>query len=228
MWRWATTKPCCSISVAPNGRVYVGETGQVEIFDPVGKIEKTWRGGWLGEVTAVRLYGDEIFVAETAARCIGRYDRDLKRVSNIGTNNRTNGFLIPNGVLDFGIDAAGVIHAANPGKHRVERYTREGQLLGHIGRFDGIDPEGFPGCCNPTNMALGQDGLVFVTEKAEPRAKVLDAAGKLVAVLGTQVFDAACKNMAVAVDFRGRAYVADTVRLQILVFEPLREKAESR
>ena len=226
--RWATAKPCCSIRVRGDGRVYVGEAGQAEVFDGAGKLEKAWRGGWLGEVTAVGLHGEEIFVAEAAARCIQRYDRELKHLNDIGKDNRTNGFLIPNGVLDFGVDAAGVIYAANPGKHRVERYTREGQLLGHIGRFDGIDPEGFPGCCNPTNVALGPEGHVFATEKAEPRAKVLDAGGTLMAVLGTTVVDTGCKNMAVTVDFRGRAYVAETVKLRILVFEPVGEKAEAR
>jgi len=217
--RWATAKPGCSIAVAGDGRVLVSEAGQVEIFDGLGQLKDTWRGGWLGEVTAIGLHGSETFVADAAARCIRRYDHELKHLNDIGKDNRTNGFLIPNGVLDFDVDAAGVIHAANPGKHRVERYTREGQLLGHVGQFDGVDPEGFAGCCNPTNMALGQGGQLVVTEKAEARAKVLDASGKLVAVLGTTLFDAGCKNMAVAADFRGRVYVAETVKLRILVFE---------
>lgn len=219
--RWATAKPGCSIGVAGDGRVLVGEAGQVEIFDGSGQLLKTWRGGWLGEVTSVGLHADETFVADAAARCIRRYGRELQHLNDIGKDNQTHGFLIPNGVLDFDVDRAGVIHAANPGKHRVERYSREGQLLGHIGRFDGVDPEGFPGCCNPTNLALGAAGQVVVTEKAEARAKVLDAGGKLVAVLGTTVFDAGCKNMAVAVDFRGRVYVAETVKLRILVFEAI-------
>ena len=219
--RWTTAKPGCSIATAADGRVLVGEAGQVEIFDSSGQLIKTWRGGWFGEVTAIGLHGTETFVADAAARCIRRYDRELKHLNDIGLDNRTNGFLIPNGTLDFDVDTKGVIHAANPGKHRVERYTREGQLLGHAGRFDGVDPEGFPGCCNPTNVTLGPAGQLIVTEKAEARAKVLDASGKLVAVLGTTVFDSGCKNMAVAADFRGRIYVAETVKLRILVFEAI-------
>ena len=222
---WATAKPGCCIAVADDGRVMVGEAGQVELFDATGQLVKTWRGGWLGELTAIGLHGGETFVADVAARCIRRYDRDLKQLNEIGKGNRTNGFLIPNGVLDFDLDGEGIIHAANPGKHRVERYAPDGKLLGHVGRFDGVDPEGFPGCCNPTNLALGTGGQLVVTEKAESRAKVLTAAGKLVAVLGTTIFDAGCKNMAVAADFRGRVYVAETVKLRILVFEPVRAEA---
>jgi hypothetical protein len=55
--------------------------------------------------------------------------------NNIGKDNRVNGLLIPNGVVDFAVDAHDTIYAANPGKHRVERYTPGGELLGHIGRF---------------------------------------------------------------------------------------------
>ena len=54
-------------------------------------------------------------------------DAGGKFLNDIGKDNRMKGFLIPNGVVDFGVDAKGVIHAANPGKHRVERYTPDGR-----------------------------------------------------------------------------------------------------
>ena len=89
------------------------------------------------------------------------------------------------------------------------------------------DPSGFPGCCNPTNVALGRSGRVYVTEKAGPRAKVLDSEGKLVSVIATSVFDPNCKNMAVAADGRGRVFVVDTERLHIVVYEPVATGEES-
>jgi len=121
--------------------------------------------------------------------------------------------------LDFAVDAHGIIHVANPGKHRVERYTPGGELLGHIGSFHGTDPAGFGGCCNPTNVAVSE--RLYVTEKAGPRAKVYDFSGELQAVIAADVFDPNCKNMSMAVDHRGRVYVADTVKLAIFVFEPV-------
>ena len=130
-----------------------------------------------------------------------------------------NGLLIPNGMVDFAVDAQGVIHVANPGKHRVERYRPTGELLGHIGRFHGTDPAGFGGCCNPTNVAVRD--RVYVTEKAGPRAKVYDFGGNLQAVIASDTFDPNCKNMSVAVDGRGTVYVADTVKLTIHAFEPV-------
>jgi sugar lactone lactonase YvrE len=158
---------------------------------------------------------------DAADRAIRHLDRHGKLRNTIGKDNPVNGLLIPNGVVDFAVDGEGVIHAANPGKHRVERYLPTGELRGHIGRFHGTDPAGFGGCCNPTNVAVAGGGI-YVTEKAGPRAKVYDFQGNLEGVIASTVFDPGCKNMSVAVDARGSVYVADTVKLAIFVFEPVK------
>ena len=96
----------------------------------------------------------------------------------------------------------------------------DGKLLGHFGRFDGRNPEGFPGCCNPTNLAVTRQGHIVVTEKAVARVKVYTADGGLLAVFGGDDLDRNGKNLDVAVDAQERVYVADPVRLQICVFAP--------
>jgi len=218
--QWKVSGVASAVAASADGSVYVGEKGQMEVFDSEGKLTRTFNDeGRLGLVTAIGFAGESILVADAKDRSLHRYDSSLRLMGHIGKDNRTRGFLIPNGVLDFDVDAQGVVHATNPGKHRVERYTVDGRLLGHIGRFDGLDPEGFPGCCNPTNVALGPAGRLFVTEKAGPRAKVLDGEGKLVAVIADSIFDPASKNMDIAVDSKGRVYVADAVRRRIVVFD---------
>ena len=218
---WTTERPGYSIAVAADGQIYVGEEGQVERFDRTGKLLDTWRDAdRLGLVTAIALVGDDVLIADTQGRCIRRYDQRGNWRSDAGKDNRMKGFLVPNRYLDFAVDARGVIHAANAGMHRVEHYSVAGQLLGQFGRFDGVDPAGFPGCCNPTNIALTPQGQIVVTEKAGPRVKVYTADGELLTVVADRDFDPNCKNMDVAIDSRGRIYVVDTVRLQIVVYEP--------
>lgn len=218
--RWPTSKPGYAVAVADDGLVYVGEAGQVEIFDNGGALANTWRDAErLGRITAIGFVDGRVLVGDARDRAIRRYDMSGTFLNTIGKNNRMQGFRIPNGVVDFSVDAEGVIHATNPGKHRIERYTPDDRLLGHIGRFSGIDPAGFSGCCNPTNVAVAGRDRIYVTEKAEPRAKVYDFQGNLIAVIATDAFDPNCKNMAIAVDRRGRVYVVDTVRLEILAFE---------
>ena len=92
-------------------------------------------------------------------------------------------------------------------------------MLGHIGRFDGVDPAGFTGCCNPTNVAVGD--ALYVTEKAGPRVKAYDFKGNLQAVIAGREFDPGCKNMSIAADGRGRVALGDTVKLAIFIFEPV-------
>ena len=218
--RWPTSQPVHSVAVASDGAVYAGEIGKIEIFDGTGKLIDTWRDEkLLGRVTAIGFTKDSVLAGDAADRAIRRFDRAGKFLNNIGKDNPLSGLLIPNGVVDFAVDAQDTIYAANPGKHRVERYTPGGELLGHIGRFDGIDPAGFTGCCNPTNVAVRD--RIFTTEKAGPRVKAYDFTGKLLAVIATDLFDANCKNMSIAVDARGRVYVVDTVKLEIFVFEPV-------
>jgi hypothetical protein len=213
--RWPTARPPHSVAVADDGSVYVGQEGQIEIFDG-----PAWRNPeLLGRVTAIGFTKDGVLAADAVGRAIRRFDRGGKFLNNIGDNNPVKGFLVPNGVLDFAVDAQAVIWAANPGKHRVERYSPAGELLGHIGRFDGIDPAGFTGCCNPTNVAVGD--RLYVTEKAVPRAKAYDFDGRLLSVIAGDVFDPNVKNMSVAAAPGGRVYVVDTVKLAILAFEPV-------
>ncbi len=240
--QWNTGKPGYCVAVGKDGTVYVGQEGRIEIYagEEVGSISMHQPGGvdmhasqriethptaWddpqrLGLVTAITVTADHVLIADARERCLRRYDRSGKFLNNIGRQPGRRGFLIPNGVLDFAVDDQGVIHAANPGKHRVERYTAGGELLGHFGRFDGQNPEGFPGCCNPTNITVTGSGGLIVTEKAGPRVKAYTAEGKLLAVIADDVFDPNCKNMDVAVDSKERVYVVDTARLQICVFAP--------
>lgn len=219
--QWPTSRPGECVALDGAGRAWVGEWKQVEIFDvKQGRVSTFRDPERLGRVTAIGFARSDVFLADALARCIHRYDAERRFLNEIGDRHRKGGFDIPNGVLDFAVGGDAEIRAANPGMHRVERYTADGVLVSQFGRFDGRDPAGFGGCCNPTNVAVDARGRVIVSEKAGPRVKVYDAAGELVTVVADAAFDAGCRNMDVAVDAHGRIYVADTVRLEICVFSP--------
>jgi sugar lactone lactonase YvrE len=217
--QWSTRQPGASVAVDMDGRVWVGQWKKVAIYDPEGALVDTWRAPeGLGLVTAIGFAGADVFLADASVRWIRRYDREGRFLNNIGDRHRKGGFHIPNGVLDFVVDEGGILHVANPGMHRVERYKPDGELLGHFGRFDGRDPQGFPGCCNPTNVTLDRSERVVVSEKAGPRTKVYSPEGQLLSVVADDGFDPGAKNMDLAIDSQGRIYVVDTVRLEIRVF----------
>ncbi len=226
--QWPTARPGQCVTVDDDGVVYVGEAGQMEMFDRTGKLITSWADAErFGLVTAIAIYGDDVLLADAQDRCIRRYDRKGNWKNDIGRDNNTKGFLIPNGQVDFVVDAAGVIHAANPAKFRIERYARTGEMLGKFGKFGTRRVEDFQGCCNPTNVTLTKEGHVVVTEKAGPRMKVYDSAGKMLAFVGNEAFDANCKNMDVAADAEGLIYVVDTVRMHICVFAPVKAERDT-
>lgn len=224
---WRTDSPGHCVAAASNGHVFVGAEGQIEIFDADGNPIDTWGDAQrLGRVTAIGFWGADVLAADAADRCIRRFNERGGFLNDIGKDTPRKGFLIPNGVVDFAMDRDGLIRVSNPGMHRVQRFKPTGELEGHFGRFSGLDPAGFPGCCNPTNVAVGADDHVYVTEKAGPRVKVYDGEGTLLCVINDHSFDPNCKNMDIAVDSRGRVYVVDTVRLLILVFAPVEPPAK--
>jgi sugar lactone lactonase YvrE len=219
--RWPTSRPGWSLTVDDEGRVWVGEPGRIEVFSSDGRLEDTWHDGELLRlVTALAVSSQEVFVADAGTRWIHRFDHSRRLQNHIGDRHRKGGFHIPNGVLDFARDDDGTVVVANPGMHRVERYEADGASLGFFGRFGQHDPAGFPGCCNPTNLALGPGGEIVVSEKAGPRVKVYDRDGELIEVAADATqFDPACKNMDLAVDRQGAIGVADTEGLSLVVLE---------
>jgi sugar lactone lactonase YvrE len=222
---WKTGLPGYCVAVDDDGKVWVGQWEQVEVFDAQGqRVDTLTDPDRLGLVTAIVVGKDHVLCADASARWIRRYDRQGNFLNNIGEQHRKGGFHIPNGVVDFDVDDQGIVHVANPGMHRVERYKADGEYLDYFGKFDGQDPAGFPGCCNPTNLTLDAAGRVMVTEKATPRVKVYSPEGELLVVVADEGFDSQAKNLDLAVDSKGRIYVVDTVKLEIQVFVPVEKE----
>lgn len=220
--RWSTGRPGYCIAIDRQNIIYVGQQDRIERFKIDGQPHDVWNDpDRLGRVTAIDFFDKKIVIADAQARCLRRYDPQGRWLNDIGADNNTKGFLIPNGHLDFAIDDKGVIHASNSAKHRIEQYTLEAELLGRWGRFGTHRPEDFPGCCNPTNLTMDGKGRTVVTEKAGPRVKIYDANHQLLGLIDGFNFDPNCKNMDVATDKDDRIYVVDTVRLHICVFEPI-------
>jgi hypothetical protein len=219
---WAVPKNATCIAVAADGRVAVGSPGRVDVFDeagaPVGGFD-CGGGDKPAAVTAVRFVRDEWLVADGAARVIRRYDRGGRELGLIGTQNKTGGFMLPNRSLDFDVDAEGVIHATDTGRHRVSSWTINGTQVASFGKFGMAKLEDFVGCCNPVNVAAGADGTIVTGEKAIARVKVFGKDRTLLAVIGPEHFDPAVVHIHLAIDSTGRIVAADPIRRTIAVFQ---------
>ncbi len=219
--KWKTVEKAGCLTAGPDGRVYVGASNLVEIYDAEGKRVGGFAAGDSkapARITAVKTYGKEILVADADARIIRRYDMNGRQLGLIGTENKTGSFILPNKSLDMDVDAKGVVRATDTGRHQVTAWAIGGSPLGKFGKFGMSNPEDFVGCCNPVNLAIAPDGKIVTAEKMISRVKVYEPDGKLLAVIGPEHFDPNCIHIHLAVDSKGRILAADPVRREIKIF----------
>jgi hypothetical protein len=218
---WRVPQNASCLTLGPDGCVYVGTRGHVEIYDAAGGRIGGFAAGEKDEaadITALKIFRKEVLVADAAARLIRRYDSSGRQLGVIGINNKTGSFILPNKWLDFDVNSEGTIRATDTGRHLVTAWALDGSPLGSFGKFGMSNPEDFVGCCNPVNLALTPDGKIVTGEKMVARVKVYEPDGKLLAVIGPENFDPNCIHIHLAVDSRGRILAADPVRRQVSIF----------
>lgn len=226
-WR-PTPDPNC-IAVGTDGTVCVAGLGWFERFTEHGKLlSRLHDPARMGRITAIASLRDEILLADGQRRLIHRVGLAGDFLGEFGAKGKRRDVIIPNGHLDIAVSPVGVVFVAHSGRHRIERYSADGEFLGHFGKFGVREPADFPGCCNPTDIALAPDGSIIAADKAPPRVKIYDAKYTFVGVLADRGFDPECKYLSLEVDPEGRIFVADTAALKIHLFTPSSEKAPNR
>jgi hypothetical protein len=221
--KWKVISKAACLEVGPDGKSYVGSLGRIDIYSSAKEIDASISVGdpdRPAAVTAIKIYGNEILVADATARIIRRYDPAGKQLGVIGDKNKTGGFMLPNGWLDFDVDSGGMIMATDTGRHRVSGWILDGTGTGTFGKFGMRDPADFVGCCNPVNLAVTPEGNIVTAEKMIARVKVFSPEGRLVAFIGPENFDPDCRNIHLAVDSAGRIITADPVKRVIKIFSP--------
>jgi len=218
---WKAPGRAACLHVGADGSVYIGAPGRVEIFDRQGSHIGGFAAGEAAspaEVTCIKSVGKEILIADSAARYIRRYDSSGRQLGEIGTQNKTRSFMLPNRWLVFDVDSKGVVHATDTGRHQVTTWALDGSPLGSFGKFGMTDPSDFVGCCNPVNLAVFPDGRVVTGEKMIARVKVYEPGGRLLAFIGPENFDSQCTHIYLAVDSKGRIIAGDPVRREVTIF----------
>jgi len=211
----------------------------VEVYDDQGKQLASWES--LGDdavLTSIAVSKNDVFVADAGNRIVLRYDTTGKLMNRIGGKDKERnipGFVIPSPYFDLAVGRDGLLRAVNPGLHRIEAYTFDGDLEFFWGKFSsGV--EGFCGCCNPINFAILEDDSFVTCEKGLARVKIYDPEGAFVgAVAGPEQLGVTAHICAtptqcqsggfdVAVDAQGRIFILDTINNVMKIFT--RKKAE--
>jgi len=221
----AASEPTRCCAVAKDGTIYLGLRDHIEVFDGKGVRKAAWESAgkkaWLTGIAATE---NDVYAADAGNRVILRYDKSGKLVRRIGEKDKERnipGFIIPSPFFDVEIARDGLLRVNNPGRHRMELYTPEGDFEGSWG-VTSMGITGFCGCCNPINFALLPDGKYITCEKGLPRVKVYSSTGEFESVVaGVETFsenaracgpsDCTAGGLDAAVDSQGRIYILDVV-----------------
>jgi len=210
------------LAVADDGTLYVGVRYNVAVLGVDGTVKATWEClGASALITSLAVGEKDVFIADAGNRIVMHYDRSGKRLGKIGRKDAAKnvpGFVLPSPYFDLAIAPDGLLRVVNPGHHRIEAYTFDGDLETSWG-VPSTTIEGFCGCCNPTHLAVLPDGGFVTSEKGLPRVKVYDSQGKFQCVVaGCESFTDDTILAGVAVDSKGRVLVLDPVKKSVRVF----------
>lgn len=166
----------------PERLFFLGSGDRVVVIRESGAIVNEWSFfGSKAIITDLVVAGEDIFVADAGNRVVHRIDRFGEKISEIGHRDAERGivgFVIPSPYFSLAWNGDGLLRVVNPGVHRIELYSPDGDLEIFWGKA-GLDEQGFCGCCNPASIALFKDGRIVTAEKGIPRVKVYSAHGEL-------------------------------------------------
>jgi len=230
-----TDSPVRCFAVAGDGTVYVGFKGHVEVFNAEGRQTGQWETlDQKATLTSIAVSEKDVFAADAGNRVVVHYDTAGNLINVIGEKDEKRnipGFVIPSPYFDLAVADDGLLRVTNPGEHRIEAYTFDGDLEFYWGK-PGINIEGFCGCCNPINFAIAPNGNFITCEKGLTRVKVYDPDGNFLGVVaGTEVLAESSKaspcqypkdcqsgGFDVAVGKDGKVYILDTVANSVRTF----------
>jgi hypothetical protein len=154
-------------------RVYVLHPASVEIYDS----ELNFTVGWgacddhsiFGQLAVA---GGKVYVTDTNNKLIWRFSTQGAMEGQIKS---PAGFVVPG--YRFAITAANdTLYCANPGLHKIERYTLDGKPVDTFGSR-GTGEGSFAGCCNPCGIVITARGDLFTAEKGIARSGVFSTKG---------------------------------------------------
>jgi uncharacterized protein (TIGR03663 family) len=154
------------VAVAPDGTVYVTDTGnkRVQVFTADGAFLRMWgtpgsSPGQLSEPVGIAVGPDgNLYVADTwnyRVQVLDPLGKPIREWPIIGWNNP-----MAEEKPYLAVDSSGRVYVTDPGHYRVLVFSSEGEYLYSFGQF-GFDPASF---ALPMGIALAPDGTLYVTD----------------------------------------------------------------
>jgi hypothetical protein len=214
-----------ALAVDAGGRLYVAMADRIEVRGADGTLIRAFTDlDPAARIVAIALdpAANEVFLADAGNAVVLRYSTTGKLLRRIGEKDDARGipgFVVPSPYFSIAVSADRKLYAANPGRHGIEIYTYDGDLVGSFYRPSmGID--GFAGCCNPACIVLLDAGRILTVEKGIKRIKILSPLGEVLEVVADEEsLEANFLGDGALAGSDGSLLVLDRAAREILVFK---------
>ncbi|MBK7175319.1 MAG: hypothetical protein IPH84_19375 [Bacteroidales bacterium] len=211
-----------SLCIDDRNMIIAGMQDHIRMIDPVSMEAKDWDSpGTDTYLTSVAVHGDDIYAADFGSKSIIRYNRSGKVIRRIGQKDPQSGvpgIILPSPYFDVAATPEGNIWAVNAGRHQLEKYDPDGNLLISWGT-PSMGIKGFCGCCNPSHFTLLPDGSFITAEKGIERIKLYDKDGNFECIVASpDSFEEGTTGLDLAIDRSGQILVLDPMQTKIRVF----------
>ena len=230
-------QPMC-LAVQPAGTVsagnlLIGMRNHIEVLSSNGDPVAVWPSlDEKGCITSLAANAEGVFAADAGNRIVLFYGYDgviKNRIGAADPNREIQGFIVPSPYFDLAFDPSGALWVVNPGRHGLECYRSNGDLVSSWYR-SGMGLAEFCGCCNPIHIAFRSDNTLVTAEKGLSRVKLYAPDNTLLGIVvapeaiqthyNSSLTEAEEPPIAdLAVDAHDRVLVLDRIKKAIRIFE---------
>lgn len=176
LWEMNTEMPVTALTNSGN-EIYAAVQEIILVLNGKGEQLEEW-GPYENNSLITSLTSNKRFVAfgDAANKVVFILDKNGIVKSLIGISDVP--FIIPSPYFDVALDDKDTLFVANPGNRRIEKRNTDGMLISSFGK-QGIEPDAFAGCCNPSHFTLVPGGFI-TSEKGINRIKILNKNGEFI------------------------------------------------
>jgi len=219
---FSVDEPVRCMVFSENDRFYVASRTKIFSYDTDGvKLDVLLSLDDNAIITSVAVSGELIFIADAGNKIVHVYNDSGEFKFILGHKDDNNGvpwFIVPSPYFDLAIDSNKKLWVVNPGKHELDQYTLEGELISSW-TANSKDIEGFCGCCNPIHFSLDTADNFITSEKGFVRIKKYNSAGVFnTVVAGPDSFADNAEMLDLTVDSQNRVLVLDAASGHVKIF----------